>query len=134
MGKRKQPKQSIDPNAPNTPTASFHNPFAGLAALRNSVPPGEDTPTHETPAAAGKVSLGLRKVVVRHERKGRKGKTVTRISGCGDHVTEWGRKMKQDLGCGGAIEEGDIILAGDLRERVTDWLRNAGVTRIVSGN
>jgi len=115
------------------------SPFASLASLRDRLPEG-DAPV-ESPAAAS-TSDGPsvpRKLVVRRERTGRRGKTVTRISGfgatvAGDALQTWARRMKRELGCGGSVEDEDIILAGDLVERAARWLEAAGVSRVVRGN
>lgn len=69
---------------------------------------------------------------VRIERKGRKGKTVTLISGfvgqTGD-LEELGKELKAKCGIGGSVKEGEVILQGDLVERVVALLREMGYTR-----
>ena len=75
------------------------------------------------------------KVVVRRERKGRKGKTVTRVTGfAADQAPAWARRMKSELGCGGSVESDDVVLAGDLGDRAVAWLERAGVRRVVRGS
>lgn len=119
-----------------TSTAPFNSAFSGLGALREQLPAG-DAPAAETPApdepATAATPRG--KVVVRREKKGRKGKTVTRVSGiAAADASDWARRMKRELGCGGGVEGDDIVLSGDLTDRAVAWLEAAGVARVVRGN
>ena len=69
---------------------------------------------------------------VRIERKGRKGKTVTLISGCVGQTAdleELGKELKAKCGIGGSVKEGEVILPGELVERVVALLREMGYTR-----
>ena len=69
---------------------------------------------------------------VRIERKGRKGKTVTLISGFvgqSADLEELGKALKAKCGIGGSVKEGEVILQGELVERVVALLREMGYTR-----
>ena len=69
---------------------------------------------------------------VRIERKGRKGKTVTLISGFVGQTAdleELGKELKAKCGIGGSVKEGEVILQGELVERVIALLREMGYTR-----
>lgn len=69
---------------------------------------------------------------VRIERKGRKGKTVTLISGFVGQTAdleELGKELKAKCGIGGSVKEGEVILQGELVERVAALLREMGYTR-----
>ncbi|MDD7468120.1 MAG: translation initiation factor [Porphyromonas sp.] len=69
---------------------------------------------------------------VRIERKGRKGKTVTLISGFvgqSADLEELGKELKAKCGIGGSVKEGEVILQGELVERVVALLREMGYTR-----
>lgn len=69
---------------------------------------------------------------VRIERKGRKGKTVTLITGFVGQTAdleELGKELKAKCGIGGSVKEGEIILQGELVERVVALLREMGYTR-----
>lgn len=69
---------------------------------------------------------------VRIERKGRKGKTVTLISGFVGQTAdleELGKEVKAKCGIGGSVKEGEVILQGELVERVVALLREMGYTR-----
>ena len=69
---------------------------------------------------------------VRIERKGRKGKTVTLISGFVGQTAdleELGKELKAKCGIGGSVKEGEVILQGELVERVVALLREMGYKR-----
>ena len=69
---------------------------------------------------------------VRIERKGRKGKTVTLISGFVGQTADLeklGKELKAKCGIGGSVKEGEVILQGELVERVVALLREMGYTR-----
>ena len=69
---------------------------------------------------------------VRIERKGRKGKTVTLITGFVGQTAdleELGKELKAKCGIGGSVKEGERILQGELVERVVALLREMGYTR-----
>ncbi len=88
----------------------------------------------EVPDRAGKrpgaVTDGKgRQVRVRLETGGRKGKTVTVVSGLGHdpHTMERiARALKQHCGAGGTVKEGTIEIQGDQRERVETYLQQSG--------
>lgn len=98
-----------------------------LAALRGSVPQDntpDPEPITETPALQREP---LRVVL---DRKGRKGKTATVVEGwLGDDATleEMAREMKQRLGTGGSVRGGEILIQGDRKKEVTDFLRSKGL-------
>ena len=74
------------------------------------------------------------KLVVRMEKKGRRGKTVTRVSGVpARDLAALCKEMKKALGCGATIEDADLILLGDLVDRAAKWLEKAGAAKLVRG-
>jgi len=77
------------------------------------------------------------KIVVRRERKGRGGKTVTIVSGIERSPAELERiakAMRKALGCGSVVEGAAIVLQGDIVPRVQAWLQSHGAARIVLGS
>ncbi|MGE0790922.1 MAG: translation initiation factor [Sandaracinaceae bacterium] len=122
--------------------ALTHNPFAALSGA--ALPPGPTTPG---PTAPGPTTVaaspdedpreapaGSRKIVVRHERKGRGGKTVTRISGLeAGELSSFTTRMKKALGCGATIEGDELVLLGDLVDRAAGWLETQHLGRVVRG-
>ena len=76
----------------------------------------------------------LKKVILRREKKGRGGKTVTLVQGIEapqSILEELAKAMRKELGCGARIENSEITLQGDMRERAAAWLTQKGVVRIV---
>ena len=63
------------------------------------------------------------------ERKGRAGKTVTIIKGfvgIKQDLNSLGTQIKQQLGVGGSIKDGEIIIQGSHKEKIEEILRKIG--------
>lgn len=72
---------------------------------------------------------GEQRLHVHMERKGRKGKTVTLITGFvgrSSDLEELSKELKAKCGIGGSVKEGEVILQGEVVERVTSLLREMG--------
>ncbi|MBR3412398.1 MAG: translation initiation factor [Bacteroidales bacterium] len=69
------------------------------------------------------------KLHVRMERSGRGGKTVTVVDnfvGTDDDLNALGRTLKTKCGVGGSVKDGQIIIQGDFRDRITTLLQEMG--------
>jgi translation initiation factor 1 len=109
--------------------APFNNPFARLKEKRAELPPGKSPPAKPAPP-------GPERAVVRMERAGRNGKEVTVIEQLGlpeKELQAWLKALKQALGCGGTVEDRNLVVQGDHRDRVKAWLEKRGVKRISVG-
>ncbi len=76
------------------------------------------------------------RVKVRREVGGRRGKTVTTVSGvplADDGLKELAGRLKKRCGVGGAVKDGVIELQGDHREVVMGVLRDAGYDVVAAG-
>lgn len=69
------------------------------------------------------------KLRIRLESKHRGGKTVTVIYGFigkEQDLQELGKKLKNVCGTGGTVKDGEIIIQGEHREKVLQWLLKNG--------
>lgn len=116
-------------------SAPADSPFAALAGLRAQLPEGEaPAPVTDDPITDDKASVRSAKVVVRRERSGRGGKTVTLVEQLGwppGELERLSKKMKKALGCGARVEGDAVLLQGDLEERAAAWLEAEQVAKRV---
>jgi translation initiation factor 1 len=69
------------------------------------------------------------KLKVRLETKHRGGKAVTLVEGFigkAEDMEDLGKKLKNFCGTGGSAKDGEIIVQGDQREKVMQWLVKNG--------
>jgi len=73
---------------------------------------------------------------VQREVKGRKGKTVTTVSGfqlADDEIKNLAAQLKRHCGTGGSVKDGVIIIQGDHRETLVTELKNRGFKANIAG-
>ena len=73
---------------------------------------------------------------VQREVKGRRGKTVTTVSGfqiTADELKHLAAQLKRRCGTGGSVKDGIIIIQGDHRDGLLSELKNQGYTAKLSG-
>lgn len=66
---------------------------------------------------------------IRLDKKHRAGKAVTLVEGfigTLPHIEELGKKLKSFCGTGGTVKEDAIIIQGDNREKILQWLQKNG--------
>jgi translation initiation factor 1 len=75
------------------------------------------------------------KLKIRLDKKHRAGKAVTLVSGfIGkiEDLEELGKKLKNVCGTGGSVKDCEIIVQGDQRDRVLQWLLKNGYKDVKS--
>ena len=73
------------------------------------------------------------KLKVRLDTKHRAGKAVTLVegfSGTDNDLQDLGKKLKAYCGTGGSAKDGEIIVQGDQREKVVQWLLKNGYKQV----
>ena len=70
---------------------------------------------------------------VKMERAGRKGKTVTLVEGfvgTEEDLKELAKNLKTKLSTGGSAKDGEIVIQGDLRDKVVSLLKTFGYSDV----
>ena len=70
-------------------------------------------------------SPGQQRLRIRLDKKSRAGKAVTLVTGfigSKEDLEALGKQLKNYCGTGGSAKDGEIIVQGDQREKVTQWL------------
>jgi translation initiation factor 1 len=78
------------------------------------------------------LSAAKQQLKVRLDTKHRAGKAVTLIegfTGTDEDLQALGKKIKAFCGTGGSAKDGDIIMQGDQREKVLQWLKKNGYSQ-----
>jgi translation initiation factor 1 len=99
-----------------------------LGGLVYSTDPGFKLPSVERQEGET-LAPSLQKMVVVLDKRHRAGKAVTMVQNFEGAVAdqeELGRKLKAFCGTGGSVKDGDIIIQGDNRDKVLQWLLKNG--------
>lgn len=86
-------------------------------------------PEEEERPAAQTLAAGQQKLRILLDTRQRAGKAVTLVEGFvgeGADLEELGKKLKTVCGTGGAVKEGVVLIQGDQREKVLQWLLKNG--------
>ncbi|MCX8479384.1 MAG: translation initiation factor [Chitinophagales bacterium] len=93
--------------------------------------PQTEAATEET------IEKKAQKLLVRYETKHRAGKPVTMVEGFRGTVVDCealGKLLKTKCGCGGSVKDQQILIQGDMRQKVLDLLVKEGYTLAKRGN
>ncbi len=87
----------------------------------------EENENHET------LEPAKQKLKVKLETKHRGGKAVTLVegfAGTAEDMEDLGKKLKNFCGTGGSAKDGEIIVQGDQRDKVLQWLTKNGYKHV----
>ena len=118
-----KPKQKLPLASP--PPGAFNNPFAKLQGTPVAATAPTTVPNTAPPAVPGRSdALRQKRILVRHERKGHGGKTVTLVTGVtlpAPQLELFVKELRQALGCGAQGDAECITVQGDQRERIAQF-------------
>ena len=83
----------------------------------------DDQEEQETPAPSEQ------SLEAHYSSKGRAGKTVTVVKGFtgkDEDLNNLGKELKKKCGVGGSVKDGEIIIQGDVRDKVMAYLKEEG--------
>ena len=119
-----RPQQEEKP----TPTTTSRKKRIGVVYSTNATfdyqEPSEEV-TDTLPPAQQRLRIQM-------ERAGRAGKTVTLVRGFvgrADDLDALCRILKQRCGVGGSVKNGEIVMQGDLRQKLVEVLKKEGFTQ-----
>ena len=105
-----------------------HKGLESLGALFNVEPSEENT--EDEAVEANEIEAGKFDLRVRLDKKSRKGKAVTLVTGFGelhsDDIDDLARMLKSKCGVGGGAKNGEILVQGDHVNKVMDLLKQEG--------
>jgi len=88
-----------------------------------------DAIRQEEPEVTETLAPQDQKLKVRLDSKKRAGKVVTLIEnfiGTDEALAELGKKLKTKCGTGGSAKDGIIIIQGDYKNKIMEWLKEWG--------
>ncbi len=88
-----------------------------------------DTEETEEPEELPKNQQPLRVLIDRHARKGKVVTVVKGFIGPEDSLKALGKWLKTQCGVGGSAKDGQLILQGEMKEKVTNLLKKEGYTQ-----
>lgn len=118
MGKKKRDRDGDGVLVYSTgPGGSQSFGTGGQAKDEDGIPALRDMPAAE------------QKVKVTFDKKGRRGKAVTLVRGLQltkATLEDIARKLKQQCGAGGSLEGATVLIQGDHRDKIADYLKTQG--------
>lgn len=99
--------------------------LAALSALQQDEPDNQETNAQEElklQAPAKKQTLYIRY----EKRNGKPATIVSEFQGTESELKELAKRLKSTLGIGGSAKDDEILLQGDVRAKVSEFLRKDG--------
>lgn len=79
----------------------------------------------------------LSKIILHRRASGRGGKIVTEITLSKEtpvNLEALAKELRKGLGCGSRVEDGKVVLQGDIQDRAGEWFTKKGAKRVIFGN
>jgi translation initiation factor 1 len=103
------------------------NSFGGLVYSTDpNFKLGDETPGEKDTAAPAQQKLRI--ILDKKQRAGKAVTLVTGFEGRDTDMEELGKQLKSFCGTGGSVKEGEIIIQGDNRDKILQWLQKNGYT------
>ena len=145
MARDKKKKIGRDGEVTLGEDADFSVSIGQALGLTRETPADEKTAVEKipkkSPAPGGDADATLAsatQATLHREASGRGGRVVTVVSlkpAPNAQTAELlAKAMRKGLGCGSHVENGKIVLQGDIQDRAEGWLAKRGVKKIVMGN
>jgi translation initiation factor 1 len=124
-------------------TKTFNTPASYLCNMSKmkkngglvySTHPQEQEETEEQEGQ--ELPAGRQKLLISRSSKGRGGKVVTLVTGfegSDEALEKLGKMLKNKCGTGGSVKDGEILIQGDVREKVAGILTKEGYKVRASG-
>lgn len=112
-------------------------PAGGHRPVYSEFGPATQRPAESSATARPDPPASEQNLRVQASRKGRKGKTVTVITGFEanpETLSELSKKLKAQCGAGGAVKENTIEIQGDHRQQLVQILSQLGYPAKISGS
>jgi len=137
---RKIPVDGTAERVPNFVLGDLLREHGLLGSEGGSTARPREAPKAAPPGEGGAPDLPRAgKIVLRVQRKGRGGKTVTLLSTPDGGLSpaaldQLAKDLRKALGCGTRVEDESVVIQGDNAERTEKWLLERGAGRVVRGS
>ena len=135
MGKKKKSKQRYEEPESSSFTLGdlLRSKGIELPGAEHKEGPAENSKIEEKLKKPSEQNRNLQhqggRVVLRLEKKGRRGKSVTLIQGLSmqdSQLKECVGVLRKTFGVGATIQGNEVVVQGDLRDRIAKWLPSIG--------
>ncbi|PTN04335.1 translation initiation factor [Mangrovibacterium marinum] len=92
-------------------------------------PDSQNEPEHHEQEQTPSIPANKQTLYVELDKKGRKGKSATLITGfegTDDELKELARMLKTQCGVGGSTRDGEILIQGNFRDKIMGILKEQG--------
>lgn len=86
-------------------------------------------PEDDQKQGSGDIPASEQLLEAHYSSKGRAGKKVVVVKGMmgtDQEIADLGKELRKKCGVGGSVKDGEIVIQGDVREKVMDYLRDKG--------